>query len=272
MSTLRWLLMLSWCCATAVPLAGRGIVGRETAGRGTAGCGTEGRGASGRGTSGRGTSGRGVRGHGVQRRDASDNGQIAARRAGAIRRACLRAKRLRCESSDGSADGESARAAWADRQDSGDHDAEPRVCGWARLAGLPDPDGEAGEEGRSGPSAPRAFERSSRQRRGEPKSQQRAQGGDVPNATDAGQPKREESRYMTADIKRALKRRRRHYSTGSMMLHQSLAKASNVFNLLAILSGQSHSLRAACGAAVAGLRVPCQCCSLSPARHCVPCL
>ena len=236
-----WLLVLCWSCATAVMLAG---------------CGTTRRGAP--------------------RRDASGSGQLAARRSEAIRRARLRAKRLRGDSSDGSADGAGAQAAWAlpsllspDRRESGDADAEPSVCGWASLAGPPDPDGEAADAGRSaagpgasvrgwaslagppdpdseagdggrhtssGPSAPRAAERTGRQRRGGPKRQQRARVGLAPKATDSGQPEREESRYMTADIMRALKRRRRHYSTGSMMLHQSLARATNVFNLLAVLS------------------------------------
>jgi len=47
---------------------------------------------------------------------------------------------------------------------------------------------------------------------------------------------REESRHMTAEVRAALKRRRRHYSSGSMLLHQSLAKAQNMFDLLAMLS------------------------------------
>jgi len=228
-------LVLCWCCATAVPLAGCRSARRET-----------------------------------PHRYASGNGQLAAHRAEAIRRARLRAKRIRGDSSDGSADGAGAHAAWADRRESGDAEAEPSACGWASLAGPQDPDGEAGDVGRSasggpsasvrgwaslagppdpdseagngvrhtrgGPSAPRAAERTGRQRRRGPKTQQRARVGLAPNTTDAGQPEQEESRYMTADIKRALKRRRRHYSTGSMMLHQSLAKATNVFNLLAVLS------------------------------------
>ena len=48
---------------------------------------------------------------------------------------------------------------------------------------------------------------------------------------------KEESRYMTAEVRQALKRRRRHYSSGSMLLHQSLVKATNAFDLLASLSG-----------------------------------
>ena len=58
----------------------------------------------------------------------------------------------------------------------------------------------------------------------------------------AGRGEPEKSRYMSTEVRRALKRRRRHYSSGSMKLHQSLSQVQNVFDLLALLSVRMISL------------------------------
>jgi len=220
----RWLSLLA-LCAAAVPLAGRG----------------------------------GVVGIRAAPAPAPDAGvPLAVRRTEAIQRARAHAKRRR-GGSDAS-DGSSTENAGGRGGGAGGREADASVRGWASLAGPPDcggggGGGKAGGDGarraRGETRAPRAAEHerdSCKKRPGRPELPQRAQArGAALNATAPGQPGREESRYMTAEVRRALKRRRRHYSRGSMMLHQSLAKATNVFDLLATLSGRSQALPAARG-------------------------
>ncbi|EKX34033.1 hypothetical protein GUITHDRAFT_119773 [Guillardia theta CCMP2712] len=47
---------------------------------------------------------------------------------------------------------------------------------------------------------------------------------------------RVESRYLNESLKRDLKRRRRHFSQGGMLLHKAVGSVTNIFDLLATLS------------------------------------